>query len=62
MSNFTIEFTADEIREISNALLSKRLQISRMIEENNTELTKSGLITMGNKISLLELKILNATA
>ena len=62
MENYIIGFTSEEIREISNALLSKRLQISRMIEENNTELTKAGLIAMGNKISHLELKILNATA
>lgn len=60
-TTYTIAFTSDEIREISNALLSKRLQITSLIDKTDIGLTKSGLISMANKISILELKILNIT-
>lgn len=61
-TTYTIVFTSDEIREISNALLSKRLQITSLIDKTDIGLTKSGLISMANKISILELKILNITS
>lgn len=59
MKTYTIDFNTHELRIITSALLSKKLQLQRLKDLATSQLSKGGLSLQIKDIGAIELMLLN---